>query len=125
MPRLRFGTGSAILPLCLCEADFSQPKQSRRGSEIATHLSGARNEQGGWRKIELTSFSLNGRGAASRCPLILVLCLLPLLPARVISTLPAREINLAISLRFLSYSPATKRERHIIVKVIMLFMRTE
>jgi hypothetical protein len=33
---------------CLCEADFSQPKQSRRGyfmrNEIATHLSGARND---------------------------------------------------------------------------------
>ena len=44
MPRLRFGTGSAILPLCLCEADESQPKQSRRGPEFATHLSGARND---------------------------------------------------------------------------------
>ena len=28
IPRLRFGTSSAIPPPCLCEADFSQPKQS-------------------------------------------------------------------------------------------------
>ena len=30
IPRLRFGTSSAIPPPCLCEADFSQPKQSLR-----------------------------------------------------------------------------------------------
>ena len=30
IPRLRFGTSSAIPPPCLCEADFSQPKQSQR-----------------------------------------------------------------------------------------------
>ena len=32
-----------------------------------------------------------------------------------------REINLAISLRFLSYSPATEREHYAVAKVMTVF----
>jgi len=68
MPRLRFGTGSAILPLCLCEADFGQPKQSRRGPEIATHLSGARNARRGVEENRVDPFYLKKGGGSFMLP---------------------------------------------------------
>ena len=47
---LTLGTGSAISPPCLCEADFSQPKQSRGGGAMRLprpDCIGTRNDTGG------------------------------------------------------------------------------
>jgi len=44
IPRLRFETSSAIPPPCLCEADFSQPKQSREDGDCHASLAMTRGK---------------------------------------------------------------------------------
>ena len=90
---------------CLSEADFGQAKQSQSSQRDCRA------------SLAMTSHSKKKGGQLYAAP-FLTLCPFPPLPVWAISPLPAPGISLPISLRFLSYSPATKRKHYAAVKVL-------